>query len=546
MANLNVNPEYDIDMEQLTPETRAHADRFNERYGQLLGNDAFLKGKLEEANTSIERAMAVAQGKSAGLVFNTYAELLAYIAVPANAEKFRLGDQFLIKATDVPDYWWDNTVTTAQTDSAGNVISGKNTSGKVIGALVELEARKIDLSKYDVNDAALFNNMSDQYNSSRTYDVGDICIYNNNLYKCITAVKAAETFNASKWNKTSLAALHAEQEKKISENNQPPTYTEASSLSALTSGEKLSVAFGKIAKAVSTLISHISTKATSSVLGHVKLSDSTSSTSAASTGVAATPKAVKAAYDLANSHTKKLGTTDISSIGDGTVTGAIAVNKEAIEEVNQSLTNLNDSKKTYLRLILPNLAADAKTVCDYINKNYLLGQLSPAYTVEFDIIAAKVDWFSGTLSTDSTALVAGRTVWGIVQQRTSSVENSTLYKYFASGTGGASSVSALDHVKSFIDVSTILKSHTTIAAGATVTYTATRDCFVNVSTYAHGSGQNTKIYINNVCIFNPYANNGDNAGLVIVDKTVPLKTGQTIKIENGTYTTSSYAIFAAF
>lgn len=61
MANLNVNPEYDIDMEQLTPETRAHADRFNERYGQLLGNDAFLKGKLEEANTSIERAMAVAQ-----------------------------------------------------------------------------------------------------------------------------------------------------------------------------------------------------------------------------------------------------------------------------------------------------------------------------------------------------------------------------------------------------------------------------------------------------------------------------------------------------
>ena len=215
-------------------------------------------------------------------------------------------------------------------------------------------------------------------------------------------------------------------------------------------------------------------------------------------------------------------------------------------EVTQSLTNLNDSKKTYLRLVLPNLAADAKTVCDYINKNYLLGQLSPATTVDFDVVASNADWFTGTLSTDSTALIAGRTVWGIVQQRTSSAENSTLYKYFASGTGGASSVSALDHVKSFIDVSTILKSNTTIAAGATVTYTATRDCFVNVSAYAHGSGQNTKIYINNVHIFNPYTNNGDNAGLMIVDKTVPLKTGQTIKIENGTYTTSSYAIFAAF
>ncbi len=541
MSSLNVNPEFNTEMEQLTPETRAHADRFNERYGQLLGNDAFLKGKLEDANTNIERAMAVAQGKSAGYVFNTYSELIAYIAVPANAEKFRLGDQFLIKATDVPDYWWDNTVTTAQTDSAGNVISGKNTSGKIIGALVELEARKIDLSKYDANDAALFNNMSDQYSSARAYDVGDICIHNNDLYKCVTAVEAAETFNASKWNKTSLAALHAEQEKKISENT-------------------------------------------------------------------------------------------------------------------QSLININDSKKAYIRLVLPNVSADAKSVCDYINKNYLLGQVSPAYTVDFDVVAQNKDWFSGVLSTDSPTLIAQRTVWGVVQLRADSVKNSKLYKYFGMGASPVGSVSVIVdetiadpmfcesipgrnqitnflHVEltdrnsdinkihyfgsdnpaatfinspytaspfygyrvvrwcsasanahhlvtvelheqypvsgrvwsntydisiknwygwrcnqgnSFIDVSTILKGSTQIPASATATYTATRDCFVNVSAYAHGSGQNTKIYINNVCIFNPYTNNGSNAGLIIVEKTVPLKTGQTIKITNGTYTTSSYAIFAAF
>ena len=215
MANLKVNAEFDTAMEQLTPETRAHADRFNERYEQLLGNDAFLKGKIEDANTNIERAMAVAQGKSAGYVFNTYSELIDYIAVPTNVEKFRLGDQFLIKTTDVPDYWWDNTVTTEQTDADGNIISGKDSSGKVIGALVELEARKVDLSKYDVNDAALFNNMSDQYSDARTYDVGDVCIYNNNLYKCVTAVEAAETFDETKWNMTSLAGLYAEQEKAI-------------------------------------------------------------------------------------------------------------------------------------------------------------------------------------------------------------------------------------------------------------------------------------------------------------------------------------------
>ena len=125
----------------------------------------------------------------------------------------------------------------------------------------------------------------------------------------------------------------------VATNDQTPTYTEASSLSSLVSGEKTSVAFGKIAKAVSTLISHTTSKATNSVLGHVKLSDSTSSTSASTAGVAATPKAVKAAYDLANSNTEKLGTTDISGIGDGTVTGAIVNNKEAIEDVSQSLAN---------------------------------------------------------------------------------------------------------------------------------------------------------------------------------------------------------------
>ena len=65
----------------------------------------------------------------------------------------------------------------------------------------------------------------------------------------------------------------------VTTNNQTPTYTTATSLSALTSGEKISVAFGKIAKAISSLISHISTTATASVLGHVKVDSALSDTS---------------------------------------------------------------------------------------------------------------------------------------------------------------------------------------------------------------------------------------------------------------------------
>jgi hypothetical protein len=324
-------------------------------------------------------------------------------------------------------------------------------------------------------------------------------------------------------------------------------------------------------------------------------------------------------------------------------------------EVTQSLTNINNSKKTYLRLVLQNVAADAKAVCDYINKNYLMGQITPMHSVEFDVIASNSEWFSGVLSTDSNVNSSARTVWGIVQKRSISADNSTLYKYFGAGASPVGSVRVIDETiadpmfcesipgrnqitnflyvnlsdrnsdvnkihyfgsdnpataftnspytagpfygyrvvrwcsesantyhlvtvelheqypvsgrvwsntydinigtwygwkcnqgNTFIDVGTVLKGTTTISAGATVTYTATRDCFVNVAAYAHGSGQNTKIYINNVCIFSPYNNYGSDAGLVIVDKTVPLKTGQTIKIENGTYTTSAYTIFAAF
>lgn len=46
----------------------------------------------------------------------------------------------------------------------------------------------------------------------------------------------------------------------VATNDQTPTYTEASSLTELSSGEKLAVAFGKIKKAVADLISHIANK----------------------------------------------------------------------------------------------------------------------------------------------------------------------------------------------------------------------------------------------------------------------------------------------
>lgn len=46
----------------------------------------------------------------------------------------------------------------------------------------------------------------------------------------------------------------------VSTNDQTPTFTESSTLTSLASGEKLSIAFGKIAKAITSFISHLGNK----------------------------------------------------------------------------------------------------------------------------------------------------------------------------------------------------------------------------------------------------------------------------------------------
>ncbi len=107
----------------------------------------------------------------------------------------------------------------------------------------------------------------------------------------------------------------------VTTNDQTPTYTVASTLTELESGEKLSIAFGKIAKAISTLISHISTKATASVLGHVKLSDSSAVTDSTGLALAATEKnasiAGTLAYQIINKTAIKNGNYQAVIQGDG-------------------------------------------------------------------------------------------------------------------------------------------------------------------------------------------------------------------------------------
>lgn len=80
-----------------------------------------LSQALEDA---VEDMTEIANGKCDSYVFNTVAELDTWLANTENTAKLKTGDVFLIRAVDVPDYWWD-----------------ENTKSKQ-----QLETTKVDLS----------------------------------------------------------------------------------------------------------------------------------------------------------------------------------------------------------------------------------------------------------------------------------------------------------------------------------------------------------------------------------------------------------------
>lgn len=165
----------------------------------------------------------------------------------------------------------------------------------------------------------------------------------------------------------------------------------ASSLENIATGENHSTIFGKIAKAIATLISHVSTVATTTVFGHVKVDEAMSSSStnpvqnkvinsalgnklatygdASNTTVAfteATSMAELATGEKMSTLFSKLkltvknvisiltllGSTDISSIGDGTITGGLNSVSRVVSKNSNGLAPMlpnEDTTTKYLR-----------------------------------------------------------------------------------------------------------------------------------------------------------------------------------------------------
>lgn len=47
--------------------------------------------------------------------------------------------------------------------------------------------------------------IAEAYDSTQTYDVGDVVMYEGLLYKCITAISVAEAWDSTKWERTTAA-----------------------------------------------------------------------------------------------------------------------------------------------------------------------------------------------------------------------------------------------------------------------------------------------------------------------------------------------------
>ena len=139
-------------------------------------------------------------------------------------------------------------------------------------------------------------------------------------------------------------------------NNQKPTYSEASNLSNIESGETVQIAFGKLKKALSVLISHYMQKATQSILGHVKLSNSAAITTPGEYALDAIEKNASVEGTLANMLSQVNSNLAISVAASGEYyTGALTLVKSGkVVQVEGELTCINGGNDAAPQITFPN------------------------------------------------------------------------------------------------------------------------------------------------------------------------------------------------
>lgn len=77
-----------------------------------------------------------------------------------------------------------------------------------------------NMDKVDAEAGRQRGNIAANYSTSSAYDVGDLCIYQGNLYRCNTAIASGEEWTAAHWTQVNIAGELDSQKQDIASNTQ--------------------------------------------------------------------------------------------------------------------------------------------------------------------------------------------------------------------------------------------------------------------------------------------------------------------------------------
>ena len=126
--------------------------------------------------------------------------------VPLNSNT-DLIEQYLGRTQDMIAPMYDDTATY----DVGDIVTYESNLYKCITAISTAET--FDPTKWEATTASedilTLQNVQgyDEYDETQTYAVGDYTIYNNIVYECTTAVSTAEPFDSTKWTVTSIEQI---------------------------------------------------------------------------------------------------------------------------------------------------------------------------------------------------------------------------------------------------------------------------------------------------------------------------------------------------
>lgn len=70
--------------------------------------------------------------------------------------------------------------------------------------MANLDSVQLFDNLYNLIDESFYSLIANDYNSSLTYEVGDYCIYNHYLYKCITVITTPHNFQPNEWQQLNI------------------------------------------------------------------------------------------------------------------------------------------------------------------------------------------------------------------------------------------------------------------------------------------------------------------------------------------------------